>query len=571
MNKRSFFLLCIIIVASVIRFWKLDVLPNGLQQDETSLGYNAYSILKTGKDEHGVSFPQNFKAFGEYKLPGYIYLSVIPIFIFGLNSFSIRFISALSGVISVILIYFITKELFKKHNDTSNLGFEKFLPLAGTILLAINPWNIHFSRGAFESNVAAMFIAAGLLFFLKGLSKENFKYLVLSIFSFAAAIYTYNIARLFVPLFVLILTIIYRKEIQKSFTGKHIIYLGLITITLLFPFIKGFIGTGGFKSTKGTLLFSSAVVQSQLLEIRSYFTSFPAIIISVFFNRFILSLWYYIINLFNYLNVDFFFIHGPQHGNHGVGLVGLWYLFELPTVILGLFHIINSKNVNKWTILSWILLTIATASLTREAPQATRSYFLNIPVTILSAIGTLIAIRYIYSLQKKYLQKAGLILSAAFCLYCIIFYYYIYTVRFPVYYAKSWRTADRDVSLFLKIHQDEYNSIIIDSDSGFQYTSLLFYLSYPPSDFHGAEWTPDDNEGFSSPIRFGKYEFKKIDWINDLKRPNILILTSGNQNIEEGRMISEVKYPQRPVVIPIKEQIVQFPVEEAAYKLIITK
>ena len=57
----------ILLIAFILRFYKLGIVPDGLQQDETSIGYNAYSILKTGRDEHGVYLPQNFQAFGEYK------------------------------------------------------------------------------------------------------------------------------------------------------------------------------------------------------------------------------------------------------------------------------------------------------------------------------------------------------------------------------------------------------------------------------------------------------------------------------------------------------------------------
>src|SRR3989344_208950 len=110
-TKKILLLLFIFSVALILRFYKLGVIPDGLQQDESSIGYNAYSILLTGKDEHGVFLPQNFQAFGEYKLPGYIYASVVPIAVFGLNPFAIRFVSAVSGFLSVVVVFFLTKTL----------------------------------------------------------------------------------------------------------------------------------------------------------------------------------------------------------------------------------------------------------------------------------------------------------------------------------------------------------------------------------------------------------------------------------------------------------------------------
>src|SRR3990167_4679351 len=112
-NKTNFFLLVLItLVGLALRFWKLDQFPVSLNWDEISHGYNAYSILTTGKDEWGMSWPLIFRAFGDFKLPVYIYLTVIPVFLFGLNAFAIRFVSTLAGVIAIPLIYFLAKQLF---------------------------------------------------------------------------------------------------------------------------------------------------------------------------------------------------------------------------------------------------------------------------------------------------------------------------------------------------------------------------------------------------------------------------------------------------------------------------
>src|SRR3989344_8918545 len=98
-------LILIITIAIFLRFWDLNVLPPSLNWDEVSLGYNAYSLLKTGQDEWGELMPLSFRAFGDYKLPGYIYLDVPFIYMFGLNEWGVRFLSALLGVGLTILIF----------------------------------------------------------------------------------------------------------------------------------------------------------------------------------------------------------------------------------------------------------------------------------------------------------------------------------------------------------------------------------------------------------------------------------------------------------------------------------
>jgi len=72
-------LIFVFILAFLLRFYNLDKIPNGLYQDETAIGYNAYSILETGKDEYGKSLPLYFKSFGDQKLPVYIYAAVISV------------------------------------------------------------------------------------------------------------------------------------------------------------------------------------------------------------------------------------------------------------------------------------------------------------------------------------------------------------------------------------------------------------------------------------------------------------------------------------------------------------
>ena len=59
--------LFILTLATFLRLYRLKDNPAGFFCDEASIGYNAYSILTTGKDEWGQPWPLFFRAFGEYK------------------------------------------------------------------------------------------------------------------------------------------------------------------------------------------------------------------------------------------------------------------------------------------------------------------------------------------------------------------------------------------------------------------------------------------------------------------------------------------------------------------------
>src|SRR3989344_7895510 len=98
-------LLVILILATGLRLFWLDRAPFGALIDEAHFGYIAYSLLETGKDEHGVSWPLIFRGFGDQKLPAYAYVLLPFIQIFGLSVTSIRLPSVLAGSLSVLALY----------------------------------------------------------------------------------------------------------------------------------------------------------------------------------------------------------------------------------------------------------------------------------------------------------------------------------------------------------------------------------------------------------------------------------------------------------------------------------
>src|SRR3972149_11338662 len=143
-KAKRFILFSILILAFLLRFWKLGSVPPHLTPDEAALGYNAYSILKTGKDFWGTSFPIIFKSFGDYTPGLYVYLAAPLIAILGLNEFSVRFPNAIFGVIIVYFVFLIARIIFEKAKYKNFEGIALF----SALLAAINPWLIHFSRGA---------------------------------------------------------------------------------------------------------------------------------------------------------------------------------------------------------------------------------------------------------------------------------------------------------------------------------------------------------------------------------------------------------------------------------------
>lgn len=184
-------LFLIIFIAGLLRLWQIGNVPPSPDWDEAALGYNAYSILNTGRDEYGKFLPLVLRSFDDYKPGLYAYFIIPFLYIFGLTLSVVRLPSVIFGLISIFVLYFLVKEIL------NNNGFinEKIVGLLSSFMLAISPWHIQFSRIAFESNVGMAFNLLGVFTFLKGLKSPI--YLIASVFFFASNVYVYQSNKVF--------------------------------------------------------------------------------------------------------------------------------------------------------------------------------------------------------------------------------------------------------------------------------------------------------------------------------------------------------------------------------------
>ena len=180
-NHRYFFVI-IIVLAAVLRLYNLDKVPPGVNRDEASIGYTAYSLMHTAKDEYGKFLPISFESFGDWKLPLYIYTTIPFVKIFGLSELAVRLPSAIAGVMSVVAIYYLAKLLFTSET----------LALLASLVLAIMPWHIHISRVESEAITAVLFTILGSICYLLAIKKKSLMPLILSAIIFSLTYYTYH-------------------------------------------------------------------------------------------------------------------------------------------------------------------------------------------------------------------------------------------------------------------------------------------------------------------------------------------------------------------------------------------
>src|SRR3990172_600006 len=141
---KKIILILIILLAAFLRLYQLEKVPPGFHIDEVTVGYNAYSLMETGRDENGNFLPLYIDSFGDFRPAGYFYLTIPAIKFLGLTEFAVRFSSALFGVLTVILLFFLAEKIFKN----------RFVAFLSAFLLAVSPWHVIVTRATSESSAA---------------------------------------------------------------------------------------------------------------------------------------------------------------------------------------------------------------------------------------------------------------------------------------------------------------------------------------------------------------------------------------------------------------------------------
>ena len=104
----------IVFIGAFLRFWHIDTAPKGALIDELHFGYLAKSLILTGKDEHGESWPVIFEGFGDRKLPAMAYLDIPSVAAFGLTLVAIRVPSAVAGTLLILASFWLLWEITRR-------------------------------------------------------------------------------------------------------------------------------------------------------------------------------------------------------------------------------------------------------------------------------------------------------------------------------------------------------------------------------------------------------------------------------------------------------------------------
>lgn len=523
------YLSAITFIALLLRLIYLNQVPNGFHSDEVSIGYEAYSILKTCKDEHGVLFPLYFKAFGEYKNPVFIYTVVPFIKVFGLNIFAVRFATAIYGTLTVFFTYLLCKELFNKK-----------IGLCAAFLLAICPWHLHFSRIAYEAISFPAFFTIGFYFLVKGLHKR--RYMVYSAVILAITFYTYSPAKLLVPIFLLGFLALNYKTLFK-FKKELIISLiagCLILVPLLIFTIKG---KGQTRFNTISIFTSNSLHKTKDRILNDIYWA-PSFCKKFVDNKKFLISYSFIKNYISHFSLDFLFFKGDTNPRHSVGKMGQLYQFEGILIILGIIFILIKRKRENLIILWWLLIFPISSSLTNDGvPHAIRSIYGLPSFQIIAGFAIYSSYNYIRFLNsatlkfRKYLTPFIILLSitlATFAAFNIKSYFTRYFKVYPLINYSAWRYDMRELVLTVdKMKNIDDFSFIGTRDP---YIFLLFYTKYDPK-----KWQESRT--------FERYKIGSFS--RNIDKKQAIVVKPGKH--KKAKTINTVKYPNGSVCYEIKE------------------
>ena len=517
----------IVLLAVTLRLVAIDKRPLGFTWDEAALGYNAYSLLLTGRDEYGQPLPVVLKSFGDYKPGLYSYLAVPLVKILGLTETSTRLPSVIAGTLLVGSLFLLARQL------TNNRAA---LFAAGT--LAISPWAIHFSRASWEANVALLLTVLGALLFIQK------KYLLAVIF-LGLTFWTYQGAKLFTPLLGLSLVFTYRPKLSLKTWALP----GLVGLGLVLPIVLGWGSQSG--RLKVFSVFSYRRPDAQIAEIlKQDQLAQPNWSFYLWHGELYDQLRGVVQRYTNHLSPYFLFVAGDWANNrHTTPYYGYFHPLEIILLVLGVYQLTKNSHPHHRLIWSWLLLAPLPAALSRDIVSGVRSLSLVIPLAIIIGVGW-------SSLSRHRLLSlvAGLVL-----LFFVVYWADLYFVHLPFFGSADWLVAYKPAWQIVKANADSYDKIVFTDKLGQPYIFGLFYLQIDPRTYQAQARLVENSQGdVGSVTGFDKYEFRPLFWPTDRSLDHTLFV-GGQYELPEADLsgvpnlvrLGGIKYPDNTVGLKI--------------------
>lgn len=545
MTRNRLILILIVLLAFALRFWWVASLPPGLTWDEAALGYNAYSILKTGRGEHGHLLPIVFTSFGDYKPGLYIYADVPFVALFGLNETSVRLVSVLAGTLTVLLMYFFAETLFGKDREKHKLS----IGLWPAFVLAINPWHIHFSRGAWEVNLFVFILLASLLLLIKSFQKRWL--IVPSIVLALLTLDTYQAAKMLTPLLWFTTLVIYWPQSLRLLKRLKRHYFEIAAIVIVIALTVGLLylnltGPAGNRLNRLSLF----NYNPEYTQTDKKIDSQNPLTLSLFHSQF--NLYYHAVasRYLYHFSPEVLFYEGSVISDRGhIPHMGMLYMVDAFWILIGLAALMKLRNsrIQKF-VFSLLLLAPVPAALTLSEFSTTRALFMVIPLTLIIGLGLERVIRK----WPIWLLIPILGLYLANVVYGMDLYFFHSARGIAAEYNYGYKQAIEDIVKY------PAKDIVFTDVYGQPYIYYLFYTQFDPATYQAHNDFTDEGVDVGRVGRVGNVEFHQFSYQEIFNRPDTLFIGSignipDNFNYQDPKVefYDEIRAPDDRVVFRV--------------------
>lgn len=472
LSKKKIFISLILIIASLaiyLRFYRLADLTSPYWE-EVALGYDSYSLLETGKDHHRNVWPiAAIESFGDYKASFYFYATIPFIKIFGLNVFSVRLASALSGLTIVFGTAFLAINLIELvTSQKTPIKEKKLLFLTALFLASISPWAINFSRAAWESNLAtALLVWAVNLFIFYQKNTKRIYFLPLSALFFILSSYTYHANKLISPLIAALLFAFYlidkfkNKQKIKRFELINLLATFLIAALMFLPLLMTSSTPVGQQRFKETSIFSDLKVINYSNQKKAEYGN--ALWARIIYHRYLLFTKEILINVSDHFSFKYLFLRGDGNLRHNSQITGQLYHLDFIFLIIAIFYLIKKRKLYASFIFLYILIATLPSALTFDAPHALRTLSAMPMLLVLIVIGVWQTAIYFQKFNK---QSIFLILLLIYYLAELTVFWQYYLNEYPRQSANSWQDGYQELMTNLEKLNDGKKPIYISREQG---------------------------------------------------------------------------------------------------------
>jgi len=405
----------ILLIAAATRLAGLTDAPPGINHDEAGNGYDAYSILKTGKDRWGQSWPIVLEGFGRADWRGALYAYLVMPFhaLVGPEELilSTRLPAALLGVLTIVGLYCAVSRLSDRPTG-----------LWAAFFLALSPWHLQISRFGHESSLTPAMTIVAVTFLAYARRPPStaltnpmapsapglrMPHLLSAAMLFALSLYSYPSMRVFTPLFVIAAAVIFRRDILgawKSDRDRATLLIAaaagiVVAVPMIWLTITAWDKVMGRAEQVSVFHQSASVVEALLTFGKHYVAHFGP--------RWLI------------LSGDPYFVQWPGACgvlNHGVAIM----------FVAGLYVMFRSWRQNRTyrLLLAWLMLYPLAASLTLDAPHTLRSAC-GLPVfEWLAAIGCRHVIERVGCTLNRRIVVSGAIIAVVTASAAFSFHHY---------------------------------------------------------------------------------------------------------------------------------------------------